>query len=293
MRVVPLSPGDWRTGCDSVAMTIEQEGFYFRLLSLLYVRDGLLYDRDGENADMMRLDVRTYRRLKGQLLTLGKLFLRDGLIVNKRASEEVAAYNERRKAASDGGVKGAAARKLKATSGPTSGPTSAELRANFEGEVGPKLDGFSHTEANENNDLGETNPKPKPKPKPEPSVAVAAAAQIDSHALYEKLTEAANGALHPLATGLATVGEPLSWLKEGADLDVDVLPVVRVVSRRAHQQGRQISAWSYFAGAVAEAKARRERGLPQVNLPPPDDGSNASQILAEMRAKRIANGGEL
>ena len=67
-------------------MTIEQEGFYVRLLSLLYVRDGLLYDRDGENADMMRLDVRTYRRLKGQLLTLGKLFIRDGMIV-KQAGE--------------------------------------------------------------------------------------------------------------------------------------------------------------------------------------------------------------
>ena len=178
-------------------------------------------------------------------------------------------------------MKGAAARKLKATSG----PTSAELRPNFGGEVGPKLDGFSHIEANENNDLGATNPKPKPKPKPEPSVAVAADAPIDSHALYERLTEAANGALHPLAIGLASVGEPLSWLKEGADLDVDVLPVVKAVSRRAHQNGQQISTWGYFARPVAEAKARRERGLPQVDLPAPGQPT-ISEILARDKAER-------
>jgi hypothetical protein len=99
-------------------------------------------------------------------------------------------------------------------------------------------------------------------PRAEP--AKAAAAKIDSHDLYNQLTEAANGSLYPLALGLQAVSEPIGWLREGADLALDVLPAVKAIGHRSRPQS--IRSWSYFGPAVSEAKARREKGLP----PAPD-----------------------
>ncbi|WP_424958464.1 hypothetical protein [Hyphomicrobium sp. 1Nfss2.1] len=92
------------------------------------------------------------------------------------------------------------------------------------------------------------------------------ARSIDCHELYDKLTEAANGSLYPLAIGLHAVAEPLMWIRQGADLDLDILPVIRDIGHRAPKGS--IRTWSYFAGPVSTQKARREKGLP-----PPGDFS--------------------
>jgi hypothetical protein len=99
-------------------------------------------------------------------------------------------------------------------------------------------------------------------PRAEP--AKAAAAKIDPHDLYNQLTEAANGSLYPLSLNLQAVSEPIGWLREGADLQLDVLPAVKAIGHRSRPQS--IRSWSYFGPAVSEAKARREKGLP----PAPD-----------------------
>jgi uncharacterized protein YdaU (DUF1376 family) len=104
---------------------------------------------------------------------------------------------------------------------------------------------------------------------------------FDPHELFEKLSEAASGALYPLALSLQSVGEPLSWLREGADLDLDVVPVVGALARRARPQS--IRSWGYFAGAVADAKARRERGLPNPQIA---DGPDAMKNLREILARK-------
>jgi hypothetical protein len=99
---------------------------------------------------------------------------------------------------------------------------------------------------------------------PSAEPAKAAAAKIDPHDLYNQLTEAANGSLYPLSLNLQAVSEPIGWLREGADLALDVLPAVKAIGHRSRPQS--IRSWSYFGPAVSEAKARREKGLP----PAPD-----------------------
>lgn len=57
---------------------------------------------------------------------------------------------------------------------------------------------------------------------------------------------------------------PEMWIREGADLERDILPTVRSVGARQH--GEKIRDWKYFNQAVSNAKARRERGLPPPDL---------------------------
>ena len=85
-----------------------------------------------------------------------------------------------------------------------------------------------------------------------------AAAPIKLEKLHQKLLSAANGSIaNPAVLNTAI---PITWLEGGADLERDVLPTVRAVSARAHQQQRQINSWSYFTDAIAEAKRNREAG---------------------------------
>jgi hypothetical protein len=99
----------------------------------------------------------------------------------------------------------------------------------------------------------------------EPRTA-ADAKRVDSHDLYNRLVEAANGALCPMAAsvGMMAVSEPIGWLQQGADLELDILPAVKTVGHKAAKGS--IKTWSYFRQPVAEAKARREKGLPPVNV---------------------------
>lgn len=164
MKIAHVSVGDWRTDCDSVALTCEEEGAYWRLTTYLYRRDGGLEDNDHSNADMVRVDVRVFRRLKRRLLSCGFLAVRDGMLVNHRCLEEVEAYREHKRKAADGGRKGAATRKMRTTSV----PTLTELPANLGAEVPHKSAAKSAAASHENKDLAATTPSPTPSPPPSP-----------------------------------------------------------------------------------------------------------------------------
>jgi hypothetical protein len=119
--------------------------------------------------------------------------------------------------------------------------------------------------------------EPTIEPTIEPSVVAADSnrrTKIDPAGLCEKLMVEANGALNPLAKGmgLQSVSEVIGWIQSGADVELDILPAVREVAHRARPGS--VRAWSYFRGAVADYRARRELGLP-----PPSahivNGSNA------------------
>jgi uncharacterized protein YdaU (DUF1376 family) len=85
--------------------------------------------------------------------------------------------------------------------------------------------------------------------------------------LADRLTEAAKPAIaNPAAYPcLLNLSAPLMWLREGCDLELDILPTVAEVARR--RAGKQkITSWEYFTAAVAIAKAKREGGLPAVDV---------------------------
>ena len=98
------------------------------------------------------------------------------------------------------------------------------------------------------------------------------------HELWDKLSDAANGALYPLALNLQVVSEPIGWITAGADLELDILPTVRAMAGRCKHHS--VRSWSYFAGAVADARDRRLKGLPAPSpeapmRPPPPSRADA------------------
>lgn len=99
-------------------LTPEQYTVYGRALDQIYMTGDRLEDHDQRQAAVNNIDVRVYRRVKAELITLGKLFLEaDGdttYIRNERASQEV--------------VKGLAIASAKAIGGALGGAISTRRR---------------------------------------------------------------------------------------------------------------------------------------------------------------------
>lgn len=101
--------------------------------------------------------------------------------------------------------------------------------------------------------------------------------------LSEKLLNACNGALDNPANcmGLLALTIPEMWMREGADLDLDIIPTLTAAGRRYH--GKRIRDWSYFTGMVMEAFGRRMRGLPEVETSAPKRQREAEERAAALR----------
>lgn len=92
----------------------------------------------------------------------------------------------------------------------------------------------------------------------------AAAAPIDLVELRERLMGIAGDALanEAAAPGLLHIGIVAGWIESGYDLELDIVPAVDARARAAIRTGKKIHSWSYFAQAVADAKAARTRPMP-------------------------------
>lgn len=88
------------------------------------------------------------------------------------------------------------------------------------------------------------------------------AARPDLDFIESRVRTAAGQSLNPLAVGLFDLAEVLGWIKNGADLETDIVPAIIGVARKTRPQ--IIESWRYFAKPVAEAVKRRKDGLPAV-----------------------------
>ncbi len=70
----------------------DQIGIYSVILPLIYASMGMLRDDDRYIAGHCQCDVRTYKKIKDQLIALGKISVRDGYICNDRAIKEIARF---------------------------------------------------------------------------------------------------------------------------------------------------------------------------------------------------------
>ncbi len=154
MKIAHISLGDW--AASAAGMTLEEEGFFWRMTRLMYANDGAFPDHDRSNAGIMGIDIRVYRRLKERLLGRPKPVIKaaDGNLVNKRVLEEINRFCAAKKSASDRGKIGAATRWQNDEDRPDFGRTSAGLRP----EVGRK----SVSQNKEINDLAIATPTPTP-----------------------------------------------------------------------------------------------------------------------------------
>jgi len=83
--------------CDPVAflegtseLTLRQCGAYARLINLLYCRDGIVPDNDYLVARMLNLEIRTWRTVKAELHTLGKVWTGpDGYLKTPRLDDTI------------------------------------------------------------------------------------------------------------------------------------------------------------------------------------------------------------
>jgi hypothetical protein len=126
-----------------------------------------------------------------------------------------------------------------------------------------------------------------PRTSREPEVAALPRQDLDQ--LSDRLLDACNGSLdNPVnCMGLLNLAIPQLWLKNGCDLELDVIPTLTAAGKKHH--GKRIRSWDYFTPMVAEAKDRRERGMPAVtaaNSAAPRV-SAARAILEAMKAREV------
>lgn len=70
-------------------LTLEERGAYTTILDLIYAHDGELADNDREIVSWLRVRRKTWRRLRLRLLSLGKIYVREGYLRNERADDEI------------------------------------------------------------------------------------------------------------------------------------------------------------------------------------------------------------
>ncbi len=243
-------PRDWLQATRD--LTLEQRGAYIDLICIIMEMEGHLADNDKWIAHQMHVTARKWRSLKGELVAHEKIAVSDGKIVNERCVKELdALLNQRRNIAES-------ATKRERTKRETPAKQSGNIR-----EISEK--------DNENNDPSTTavplrarvtdldTDKDRVVAAREPKTA----GEID--ALRDRLLASANGAMaNPAACpGILVLSEPMRWLRDGCDLELDILPTLKA---RGHNAApRSIKSWSYFTQAVSDAKAARLRPMPAGN----------------------------
>jgi hypothetical protein len=163
MKIAHISLADWNEAV--TGMTLEEEGFYWRLTRLLYsTPSGSIADNDADAAKLMNVGVRVYRRLKDRMLGWHKetVAVVEGRITNDRVVEEITKYCDAKKAAVARGQAGAAKRW-----GHQVGGSLPEVSSKFAGslpEVSPKLGPNFDAEPRNIKGLAIATPTPTPTP---------------------------------------------------------------------------------------------------------------------------------
>jgi len=226
---IRMYPTDWRTGC--LGLSLEQEGLYIRMCMFVAETGRRVPLDDTEAARMMGTQTRNYRRVLGELLRLGKIKRHTDGYGNDRVEME----------------------RERAT--PQDRRSNGDVTAKHSGS-NDDLTGVTDEKPQQNQD-----PFTEPIPKPRDDVGLSASAR-DWETLNGKLTDAAGPILAEIAShpGLLNLSIPTMWLNSGADLDLDILPTLREIAAK-RRTAAKVKTWDYFTGAIANAKAKRERGL--------------------------------
>lgn len=224
----------WRGG--TRGMSLELRGFYSELLDAIWDRRGPLENDVAKLAVTLCCNPRTVRKLLPQLIALGKITETPEGLTNARMQSELSTQIQ-----------------------PDAERNSKPIASEFEPKV-PK------NPENSTRDLEVRIQKKKEEAATQPRTGAFPPLPCDPKELSGKLMSAANGAIaNPAAfPGLLSMSIPLMWIEQGADLERDVIPTIESIGRKQH--GKNIRTWDYFTQPVAEAKAKREQGLPAVSV---------------------------
>ena len=254
--------GDWIAG--TLNLSFEEKGFYLECLLRMWERKSGLPNDDRWLASALNCNPRTVRKLKASLIASGKLVIDGDCIINPRLMRDI-------------GQRGSVRIR------PELEPNSTRIGAEFEANEPKNPTITTHAPAR-------VFHIPEARDQKEEIVAATAsrgAAELPTDEDLEKnLIEACNGSLdNPVnCLGLLSLATPKMWIAQGCDLEADILPTLRAAGRKYH--GKRIRDWGYFTGMVTDAKAKRERGLPEPSAAPQATQSYASERIEKARALR-------
>ena len=309
-------------------MKPDQIGIYAIVLMLFYDSMGMLRDDDRFVAGHCQVDVRTYRKLRQQLLDAGKVYEADGYLYNNRAQAEIAKFCEGARKKREAAV----AREEKKREAAARKASGADLNEHNVRTVGAQraqdvrtpctsLAQTAHTACSKNpenlNEIKGTRTtvlpqlsiqKEREKEKEidsplSPPAPAARWSDVEFREFVKKLEGIAGDAMaNPAGSaGLLNWSPILAWLQAGADPEFDIVPAIQFVSAQARQRGTQrIRSWEYFNTAVADCRLRRLKGLPTAEIrtkpgqkPPTDRYAGLSQSQRDRieKAKAEAAGG--
>lgn len=98
----------------------------------------------------------------------------------------------------------------------------------------------------------------------------------DGETLARELADAGGSALAKPASspGLLVLSDPMNWIRNGCDLQADILPTIRARCSRARPSS--IRSWSYFTEAVYQARDNRLKPAPEPNIVQPFRASRST-----------------
>jgi uncharacterized protein YdaU (DUF1376 family) len=309
-------------------MKADQIGIYTIVLLLIYDSMGMLRDDDKFVAGHCQIDVRTYRKIREQLIAIGKVYEADGYLYNNRAQAEIAKFCESAKKRREA----AAAREEKKRQEAAKRAADEKLNEHNLRTVGAQLaQGVrtactnlaqtAHTPRSENseninkNNGAQTTAAPdasiykererekerdlrEERKTQQPSRPRLSWSDVEFKNFVQKLeTEAGDAMGNPANSAALLNWSPImAWLEAGADPDWDIVPAVRMVAAQVRAKGTQkIRSWEYFNTAVADCKLRRAKGLPAVEVrtkpgqkPPTDRYGGLSQAQRDKIEKAKA-----
>lgn len=235
----------------TAGLTPEQEGIYVRFLMHLYSHGKPLPDDDAWMANLLRLSVRVWKRVKATLACLGKIVIRGTSLTNSRFEKERRKRAEEHQKRADAAHKRWAANRAKSPSLPKVSPKFAGSLLQTSPQLSEKPNKINGEKLKVDMLTNNQNPITKEREKERNS------SRVSDKELSARLEEAAGACLkNPAATpGLLLMSEPRRWLDQGCDLELDILPALRAVA--AKRPPGSVGGWAYFTNAVADAKATR------------------------------------
>lgn len=231
---MPLYIADYLA--DTTRLTTEQHGAYM-LLIMDYWRNGPPPDDDAVLATVTKMTPDAWRNARAMLAHMFRI--ENGHWRHKRIDDELeeAKSNKRRKSkqASD------AAKARWAKTCETDADSNADSNAGA---------------------LPERCPSPSPSPNDVDDDTREDQKFLD--VLQTRLMQAGGRALDRVNRhNWHDLSRPLAWLDAGCQLERDVIPTIQRICARASPGS--IGGWNYFDKPVAQAKADRERPLPEVS----------------------------
>lgn len=216
-------PSDWLAG--TRGLTMAEAGLYVTLTAMMYERGGPVDMEPGRLARLCGATPAAFKKALASLVDCGKIIETEGGLWSSRVQKE---------------LKKRAVKREKA---------SQSASARWEKEQQKQLP--SDASAGETHSNDDATRKPESQ---RPEYTTLNAREV-SDALFEAAGDAmADPARSP---GVMVMSEPLSWLRSGADPELDILPTIR--AKAANRPPGSVGSWAYFTAAIMDAKARRER----------------------------------